>query len=33
EQHGGVIDYISSLGEGTTFFVELDLLDVPDLDL
>ncbi len=32
EQHGGRIDYVSQLGEGTTFFVELDILDLPDLD-
>ena len=23
--HGGSIDYVSKLGEGTTFFVDLDL--------
>ncbi len=27
EQHGGVIDYVSELGKGTTFFVEFDILD------
>lgn len=26
EQHGGTIDYISSVGQGTTFFVDLDLV-------
>jgi len=25
EAHGGTIDYVSKLGEGTTFFIELDL--------
>lgn len=32
EQHGGRIDYVSTLGEGTTFFVELDILDLPELE-
>lgn len=30
EQHGGTIDYISVLGEGTTFFVDLLLVDEDD---
>lgn len=32
EQHGGRIDYVSTMGEGTTFFVDLDLLEIPELD-
>lgn len=29
EHHGGTIDYVSTLGEGTTFFVDLDMLPRP----
>lgn len=30
EQHGGVIDYISVEGKGTTFFIDLNLIDEDD---
>ncbi len=32
EHHGGVIDYRSQEGEGTTFFVDLDILELPELE-
>ncbi|MEX0284198.1 MAG: sensor histidine kinase [Paracoccaceae bacterium] len=32
EQHDGLIDYVSEVGKGTTFFVELDILELPEME-
>ena len=29
ERHNGEIDYVSRLGQGTTFFIEFDMCDAP----